>query len=173
MNEVQRIIKYCAIAFAIILSVTIISAIARVAFSVAHAVSGGSMEIGRWSKKTIDVSKTFTGVESLDVDNSTGELKIKTGEEFKVEANNVSEYFETRVSNGKLIIKDRGIGIHFRWFHVDGSRNPKSKITLYIPEGFKAAEARIGTGAGNVSVENLQADKLFINAGLRFLFSDR
>lgn len=53
MNEVQRAIKYCAIAFAIILTVTIISAIASAAFTVVRAVSGGTMETGRWNKKTI------------------------------------------------------------------------------------------------------------------------
>lgn len=163
MSSFQRTIKYIAIAFAILLAVGIISGIANAAFSIVSAISGDAIFDDNNSK---DFTKTFTDVKSLDINNSTGKLNIKTGDEFKVEAVNVSSDFEAKVTgNGTLSISDENHYFEFLWFHIGGFNHPNSIITLYLPADFVAEDAKISSGAGSVSVESLHADELDISAG--------
>lgn len=165
MTSFQKVIKYCAIAFAILLAVGIISGMASAAFAVVSAVSG-NFGYSFHSEKTIDVSESFTDVKSLDIDNSTGNLKIMTGDTFKVEAEKVSENFEANVSsNGVLHISENESDFEFFGFNFDGFDSPNSKITLYLPSDFAAEEAKIDTGAGTVTIEGLHSDYLYISAG--------
>ena len=167
MSSFQKTIKYCAIAFAVLLGVGIISGIANAVFAVVSLVSGGGfISHNNNNEKTINFSKTYSDVRSLDLDNATGELKIRIGETFKVEAENVSESFEAKVSsNGELIITENKNKIDFLWFQFDGLNSPNSKITVYLPADFVAEEAKINTGAGTVSVEGLRTEYLMISAG--------
>jgi hypothetical protein len=175
MSSFQKVIKYCAIAFAILLGIGIISGIANAAFAIVSVVSGVSNHNNfnfnfnnnnSKNEKTIDFSETYSDVTSLDLDNATGELKIRIGDTFKVEAENVSENFEAKVnSNGKLTIRENRNKIEFFWFQFDGFNSPNSKITVYLPVDFVAEEAKINTGAGTVSVEGLKAEYLLISAG--------
>ncbi len=165
MSSTQRVIKYCATAFAVLLAVGIITSIAGLAFSVISVVSGGEISIGGWNGKTIDVSESFEDVKSLDIDNATGTLNIKIGETFKVDAENVSEKFEAKVnSSGKLTISEKSKH-GFLWFDFDGISSPNSKITVYLPADFVAKDVKIDTGAGNVTIEGLKSDTLLISAG--------
>lgn len=175
MNSFQRIIKYCAIALAIVLAIGIISAIVNLVLGLVNLSSGRAFQGNIFTfhhryeaeeVKTIDFTDTFTDVRSLNIDNSTGELKIKVGDTFKVEAENVLEGFKARVNgNGELTINDNDSGISFFSFHFRGINNPNSKITVYLPEGFVAEEARISTGAGTVTIDELNAEYLSISAG--------
>lgn len=171
MSDGQKVIKYCAIAFAILLAVGIISAIAELAFDVVDAVSGEvswNEDYKGWNKKekTMNFSQNFTNVESIDIENSAGKLVIRTGEQFRVEATNVSEHFKAEVNgSGELNISDNNKGINIPWLHIKGFNGRNSTITLYVPAQFIAKKARIDTGAGNVSVEGLNADYLYISAG--------
>jgi hypothetical protein len=163
MTNFQRTIKYIAIAFAILLAVGIVSGIANAAFSIVSGISGGAIFS---EKDSVDFSKSFTEVKSLDIDNSTGKLTIKAGNEFKVEAENVSSGFDARVTgNGTLKITDDNRFFQFLWFHIGSFNNPDSKITLYLPADFVSEDAKIESGAGSVSVESLQSEKLDISAG--------
>lgn len=168
MNSFQRVIKYCATAFAIILAVAIISSIANLVFSIAS--------FGRWrftpenrnrdNNVNVDFDETFTDVTSLDIQNISGTLRIKTGDSIRVEATDVSDDFTAKVTkNGELVISEDEDGIHFFGFHFSGFGSPNSKITLYLPNDFMADEVKIDTGAGDVTLENLQTDYLYISAG--------
>lgn len=163
MSNFQRTIKYIAIAFAVVLAVGIVSGIANAAFAIVSAISGN----GRYdSRSSVDFSETYTDVESLNISNSTGKLTIKTGDEFKIEAENVSSDFEAKVTgNGTLSISDDNHFFRFLWFHIGGFNNPDSRITLYIPADFTAKDAKIDSGAGSVSIESLRADYLEVSAG--------
>jgi DUF4097 and DUF4098 domain-containing protein YvlB len=164
MSSFQKVIKYCAIAFAIMISIGIISGIASAAFALVSVVSGDAFS--RDKENTIDFSETYEDVKSLDIENATGELKIKIGETFKIEAQNVSESFEAKVDgNGELTIRENNNKINFFWFNINGFDNINSKITLYLPANFIAEEAKISTGAGSLTMEGLKSEYLFISAG--------
>lgn len=164
MNSFQRVIKYCAIAFAVVLAVGIISAIASAIFAVASAVTGAGFSVNE-DKKLLDYEKDFTNVTSLNINHYTGELKIKTGDTFRVEASNVPEDFTTRVrGDGTLDIYESRNSFHFLWFNFNHN-SWNSKITVYLPENFIAESAKIDSGAGKVDISALHADKLTISGG--------
>jgi len=164
MSSFQKTIKYIAIAFAIFLAIVIIAGIANLAIAIVTGVTGG-MDL-RSEKEAIDVQNTFTDVSSLDITNNTGKLFIKTGSEFKVEAENVSENFVARVRNdGTLEVNDDESGFNFLWFTFHGFHNPNSKVTVYLPEDFVAEEAVIESGAGSITLEGLHSDYFELSAG--------
>ncbi len=183
MNSLQRVIKYCAIALAVILAVGIISAIVNLIFGIV-SFSSGRVVVGnhvntrshtskeKWD--TIDFDQTFSDVKSLRINNSTGELKIETGDTFRVEAKDVLEGFEAEVkSNGELCVTDNESDIRFFGFHMNGINNPNSKITIYVPENFYAEEVSIESGAGTVSIDQLNTDYLYISAGAGNINADK
>jgi DUF4097 and DUF4098 domain-containing protein YvlB len=164
MTTFQRTIKYCAVAFAIFLTVIIVGGIVNAVQAFLSCTSGG---ITGNTMKKVDFSKEFTNVDSLDIDISYGSLIIAKGTAFKVEAENVTDDFKAKVSGGgKLSILQEGKASHFWGFHF-GTRqkNEKSKITVYIPEDFTAHDTKIDTGAGKMTIEQLHTKKLFISSG--------
>lgn len=169
MNSFQRVIKYCAIAFAVVLAVGIISGIASAVFAVVSVVSGvgHSVRNDNYYNKDdlIDFTQEYTDVRSLEIERATGELYIKTGDTFRVEAENVPEDFKAEVtSNGTLKVYGNG-RINFLWFNFGHGRKFNSKVTIYIPENFVAEDAEIECGAGNVRIDALRAEDLTISAG--------
>jgi DUF4097 and DUF4098 domain-containing protein YvlB len=177
MNSFQRLIKYCAIAFAILLAIGIISFMVNVALTVVSFASGNGFHSGRISRKnsieftskdidTIDFDETFTGVTGLDIDNSAGNLEIVAGDSFRVEGTNVFEGFEAKKNdNGTLVVSDNESGFHFFGIRFNGFNSPNSKITVTVPADFVAEEVRIETGAGTVTLEELTTEYLYISAG--------
>lgn len=163
MSGFQKTMKYIAIAFAVFLAVMIVAGIANLTFAIASAVTGDG--IGDNDGKTIDFTDTFTGVDRLDIENSTGKLIIKQGNELRIEAENVNEGFKAEVNDGTLTISDDDSRYEFFWFHFNGFNNPNSKITIYLPEDFIADEAYIDSGAGTVSIDGLFAKTLVVSAG--------
>ncbi len=175
MNSLQRVIKYCAIALAVILAIGIISAVVNLVFGIVSFSSGRTITRTHFTDKhvfseedwdTVDFDESFSDVKSLNIDNSTGELRIKTGDTFRVEAENVLDGFEAEVkSNGELCVTDNESGFRFFGFHFNGINNPNSKITVYVPANFLAEEVKIESGAGSVSIDSLNTDYLYLSAG--------
>ncbi len=171
MSSTQKTIKYCAMTFAILLAVGIISAMANIAFTIANGFSGTSDGLRFTDSKnernfSADYDKSFKGVSSLNVENALGNLKICVGEDFRVVANHVSKKFSADVSgDGTLTIKDKGNDFNFLWFNFNGLTNPRSDIIVYVPSNFISKESIISTGAGNTIIEGLKSDYLFIEAG--------
>jgi DUF4097 and DUF4098 domain-containing protein YvlB len=162
MSSFQRVIKYVAIAFAVLLAVGIISGIASAAINIISAVTGKSF-FG-YNEKRIDFSSDFIGVESLDISNSAGNMYIVVGDTFRVEAENVLDSFQAEVTgNGTLTVSEDDKA--FQWFNFLNFGNHKSKITVYLPEDFVADKAYINTGAGDLQIDKLNSEDLAINAG--------
>lgn len=163
MNTFQRTIKYIAIAFAVLLAVGIISAIASLVVNVVSAVTGRAF-FGK--RDTIDFSRDFENVRSLDIDNEFGDMSIKVGNTFRVEAEEVIKGFHAEVeSDGTLTIDEENNHFSFLWFDFHGFGNFKSKVTVYIPEDFAAEKVELESGMGNMTIDALNAEYLDINAG--------
>ena len=175
MNSLQRVVKYCAIALAVILAIGIISAVANLVFGIVSFSSGRVVNrhhinarnvSSRDDWETVDFDETFTDVRSLNIDNSTGEVRIKIGDTFRVEAQNVLKGFEAKVQgDGELYVTDNESRFHFFGFNFNGINNPNSKITIYIPESFAAEEVKVNSGAGTVTIDQLNTDYLYVSAG--------
>lgn len=165
MNTMQKVIKYAAITFAIILTVGILTGIVGTVSGVVSIFDGEEGD-------RIDYSKDFEDVEELDISNGLGNLKVKIGSGFRVEASNVSNDFNVKVVNGTLVIDESDFIRRFLWFDFGVSRN-KSYITVYVPEDFNARRIKIASGAGEVTLEDITTRHLIIDAGVGDIYGRR
>lgn len=151
MTTSQKVIKYCAIAFAIFLIVTIISVILSLIYGLASAL--GLKKETTNETGIINLEGDLTAY--LDVDVAYSNLNIKIGKEFLAQTNN--ENIQCKQDRNELKIKEKNL----KWFAKDS----ESDLTIYIPEDLKLKEVKINTGAGKVNIESLIAQKLRLNLG--------
>lgn len=168
MNEVQKIIKYAAMGFAIFLAVMIITGITTGILAltgVISAVTNGTEVTG--SNETTDFEEEFENVRSLQITNGIGELSVVkgTGEKVRVTATDVEKTFKATVVSGdelKISTKTNFWNI-FNW----GTKiHSKPRITVYLPEGFEGRNVIVDAGAGNIKIEDLNCERLELNAGV-------
>lgn len=159
MNELQKVIKYFAMAFAAFLAFTIVSGIVTALFAVT-----GLFSISSSTSTKVDGTYNYSNVQSIDIDHSLGKLIIKTGDsdEVIVETTNVTNDFNIKLKdNGELYIQDGKNS-----FNIFGDGVSKNrKIVVYLPEDFVAENISIDAGAGDIELENLTTKKLVLNAG--------
>ena len=162
MNTFQKVIKYLAIAFAIFLTIGILTGIV--------SIVSGVFGVFSWEEENrMDFSMDYSGIEQLDIKHKVGTLNIKNGSGFRVEATNVTDDFKAEVVNKTLVIEEpdsmrKFLGLDF------GISNKKSIITVYVPEEFIADRIKIESGVGEVNIENLSTERLIIKAGVGDLY---
>ena len=147
MTKAQKIIKYCAITFAILLIAAIFSGIVGVVSSIFSAFRKTDGVVG----ETVTHELTdLESVKNLDISVGAAALEIKNGEVFSVESNH--KYLKATVKNGTLLIED---DTPSRINGADGAL-----IVLTVPEEFTFDRVEIETGAGRLTVQSLCAQKL-------------
>lgn len=149
MTTGQKIIKYMAVAFALFLSISILSGICSAIFTVTGLMGGTATG----DMKGYVIEGDFT---DLKIDVSVAELEIKTADEWKFETN--SKYIELKEENGKLEIRENRPSFVLR----PGG----SKAILTIPEDTVLEYADIDTGVGEVTIDGLSADVLVMDIGI-------
>lgn len=111
-------------------------------------------------KNLTDMSQTYSGVESLNINLAASEVEVKIGNDFKIEANNISnDTFKSYVQNGKWYIEDKMTSKIFNF------NNYNSKIIIYVPESFSAKELKINLGAGKLVADKLSGITTDIDVG--------
>lgn len=148
MTTFQRIIKYCAIAFAIFLIISIIGGI----FEAIGMFSGvfGNKSVGNMKTHTISQS-----IENLDIELSAVELKIISGDRFSVESNH--KYLVVKNDDKTLEISESKVPF--------GTSTKGVTVVLTVPEGFVFEDASIETGAGELDITSLSAKTLNLDLG--------
>lgn len=150
MTQLQRIIKYAAMAFAIFLTVSIVGSILSgialfTGIQLAKDKSDGDMP-GTTYESTI---------EKLDIDVAGVDLTIKVGESFSVETDN--ENIMQKEKNGKLKITEK----KQNWLgtEVEGT------LVIIIPEDTILKDVEIDAGAGKVEMSDLTTQNLDLTLG--------
>ena len=149
MTSLQKIIKYCAIAFALFLAVSIIGGIVSAVSSLTF-LSGRKQDVG--DMKTYDISES---VDDLEIDLTAAQLEIVAGDKFSLESNH--RYLKVDTVSGQLTIKETR---QFVGFHSE-----EAQVILTIPEDYSFKKAVIATGAGTVRMDALSAEKLTLDLG--------
>ena len=149
MTTGQSVIRYCAIALAVLLSVTII---ASVVLSIAGVFSllGGKGGIGEM--KTYEIGEE---VKSLDINIGAAELKIVAGGEFRVESN--IEKLTVSCRNGVLKISEKR--------RLSLSYDGKAVLKVCIPEGTVFEKLSLDAGAGTVDIDSVSAETVKLDLG--------
>lgn len=150
MTGFQKVIKYCAIAFALFLIISIISGIVGAVGALVYWTKGDADAVG--SMHSYEVSNQ---VQNLDLEISAAELKIVSGDHFQVDSNH--NYLSVKEENGTLRISEKKV--------FTGVSGKGVQVVVTVPEGFVFDEASIETGAGKVSINTLSADELTMELG--------
>ena len=152
MTQTQKIIKYCAIAFAILLIVAIFSGIVGVVSSIVSAFRKGSDIVGE--NVPYELSD-LESVKNLEVSIGAAALEIKNGEAFSVESNH--KYLKVKVKNGTLVIEDDTPSFL--------KNREGAQVILTVPSDFSFDRVEFETGAGSLTAESLCAKKLRMELG--------
>lgn len=150
MTNVQKVIKYCAIAFAVLLIVGIISTVVKgLAFLV--NVFGDDEPISVADLKDYKIKD----ISELYIDIEVSDIEVVSGEEFSLNSNH--EYLKLSQSSGKLSITET----RDSW-ELFGE---KYKVMLTIPENVTLKSVTVEAGAGKVLLENFKTEDLILELG--------
>lgn len=150
MNQIQKVIKYLAIAFALFLTFSIISGIMYGVMSIGNLFDDG--QVVTEQLKSLEISEDTL---VLDIDVTSSNITIKVGDTFKVETNNKN--ITSKQDNNKLYIKEK----KHNWF----SSSKNTELVVSIPSDFIFDEVAIESGTGKVSIETLSTKKLDLDLG--------
>lgn len=147
MSEVQKVIKYGAIALAVFIIVNIFSFIIYLVSSIVDFGDNGEVT---------NFEETYENVDTIKIDVSSTKLNIKQGDTFKVTASNVDDKFNAKLANGTLKIEEKS-----RLFF---SNKNTSEVTVYIPN-VNLDLIDIDAGAGSIIIENVNASDFDLDQG--------
>lgn len=151
MTSTQRVIKYLAIALAVM-----------IIFSIASGAMGAvTVLTGLFSSETVDLQQTGDFLEgsigaevtSIDIEVNSVSVWIKKGDSFKFETNN--ESIKSKITKEKLSITQKSVN----FFDSDGNNS----LIIYIPEDVVLEKLTLSSAAGNVRAEGITADKMNID----------
>lgn len=149
MTTFQKIIKYLAMAFAIFLSISIITGICSALFTVAN-LFGTNKEEG------IVINQAIGGdFSSISINLSAAELEIKTGDDFALQTNH--KYLKCEEKDDILKISET------RTLFASHPRG--MKVILTIPQNKIFDYVDIRAGAGSVTIDELLSNMLDIDLG--------
>lgn len=160
MTSTQKIIKYAAICLALFIVISIIGSIVAAVFGIFGFTN--IFKHGNRQSASETFYNTFSDVKSLDITLDTADFNIVTGNEFKVEAENVTKSFICRQDGDTLVIDENEGGFNFFGF-ID---HTNSKITVYVPEGYDFDDVELHNGVGNTNVNSLEAKSLTLKLGV-------
>jgi len=158
MTYWQKVIKYCALAFALFIIVTI---------------AGGLMSAGRFisyffedtanrkvgDMKTHDISND---IDELEIELGAVSLEIRTGGSYRVETN--YENIIIKEKDKKLKIEEE-----YSWLALGSN----AVVIVYIPENKTLEEVELNTGAGKVSIGSLNTETLKMDFGAGRIIADK
>ena len=157
MTAFQKIIKYLALAFAIFLSISIISGICGAIFSISMFFGGNESD-----EMTSEYS-VVNDVASLSVNISAAELEINTGDKFAVETNH--KYLKCEEKDDILKISETR--------PLFASHSKGMKVILTIPKERIFDYVDVRAGAGTVTIDELSSNMLNIELGAGKLTAQR
>lgn len=163
MTQLQKVIKYLAIAFGIYLSVSIIGMIVfglTVIFGISTGIDIYEKNKEKISEITTNEYVYYQELENIDIDLSKCSLEIKKGEILKVEYDKNQTDLKCDFNGKELKISDNLVRTN--WFDFS---NIQSKVIIYLPETIKLKKTDIDLGAADTSIETLKCDNIKINTG--------
>lgn len=154
MTTAQKVIKYLAIAFAIFLIVNIVSGILWGIFGFTF-IFGLNTENQVITEEMSTTNFEYENINILDIDIAFSSLKIRNGEEFKIETNNTN--INCSQNNDIIHIDEK----RHKWF----KRNNVGDLIIYIPKDLEFEKIKINTGAGKIDIEKITTKRLSLEIG--------
>lgn len=156
-------------AFAVFLSVIIFGSVMTALLGVAGVVSGvdGNGFYGNENRINLSESYSLAEIQELNIERisieASEEIVIKPGAELSIEAENVTDNYKIRCSNGTL--RFYSTKARFYFFRIFGNWSERGKVTVTVPEGYTPKEVKVYSGSGRVRIENLNTEQLTVDSG--------
>lgn len=164
MSEIQKVIKYLAIALAIFLSINIIGGIITAIFiglnifDVTLGLRNTTMSKDKIEKNQEVVSiQNEEEIENLKIEIGYSKLTIKEATELKVETTN-SEILEVKKTGETLVIKDNKAWNLF-------NQQEQNEVIITLPNNILLEKVKINAGSGELNISDLQTKNLDFNVG--------
>lgn len=173
MTTTQKVIKYCAFAFALVLSLSIIGSIAAASFGILLHID--ALKLDSVSKNRVNMEETFPDAAQAKIlllNNSGGELILRTADTdvISVQAENVLDTFVITLEGDTLFIgyPDTEISvfrINFDFLDLIDTLTDDEKITVTLPEELVFTQALVDNGSGKMELNGLSAEELYLDNG--------
>ncbi len=150
MTGLQKIIKYCAIALAVSIILSVFFGVLKAFRITDFVLDWTSTEKGELSD--LDTASDF---DILKINVISTDLIIKNGEKFSVETDN--EYIESELKSGKFIISEKKHNV------LEASQ--KTTLTIIVPKDYQYKRIDIDTGAGEFKAEKLTGEYVDLSVG--------
>lgn len=153
MTAFQKVIKYFAIALAVMIIFSIASGAMGALTIVSNIFSGDEVELqqtGSFLEGDID-----TNVDTIDIEVNSVSVWIKSGDKFKFETNN--ESIKSKITKEKLTVTQKSLN----FLDSDGNNS----LIIYIPKDLKLQKLTVSSAAGNVFLDGISLEKVKLDLG--------
>ncbi len=154
MSGIQKIIKYCALAFAFSLIVLIISSILLGINSLSNAFISNDNKENTDNKDVVDLNVPVLNIYELDIDLKASNLTIKEGNNLKAETTNKN--IKVTQKGNTLTIKEKNNSL---------LKNNGGNLTIHVPKDYIFNKVDIEMGAGNLDIFDLTSRELELDLG--------
>lgn len=162
MTEMQKIIKYCALALAIFLIFIIVTTITNVGYNILEKTDLINNSNSKLLKNNIVISNNESEIREIDIDIKSSNIILKTAKNFKVETNNKDIKYS--YEDGKVLIKQNNVN---KWYL---NKNNNSKLIFYIPSEISLEKINLNNNVGDVKIDFEKISNLNIDLDVGDIF---
>lgn len=152
MSQLQKIIKYLALTFAIFLIFSIISGINKVFITISNFYDDKDPEKILAEMKVISINDTPA---VLNIDIETSDIIITSGETFSIETSN--KYIECKEKGNVVYLNEPKQS----WF----TNNEQAKLIIHVPSKMVLEKLEIEGGIGEIKLDSLTINDLNLDLG--------
>lgn len=153
-SKTHELINRLAKVFAFVIIISVISGIIK---CVVGGVSGVVAHFNENNKSVTEITKPVDiplGTTELELNLQAIDVNIKNGDEFAYSTNN--GYIDVSTSEGKIYILERKHNL---------SKTEKTTIDIVLPVDAPFSEIKLDSGAGNINIESLYANRVDFDLG--------
>lgn len=154
MNGAQKTIKILAICLGIIIIINIFSGI----FYGLSFITNINLNT---QEKTKNFEETYQNIEEIKIDGIISNITIKSGNVFKVTAQNVGTKFSSNIEHNTLKIEENQ--------NIFPKNNWEGNIIITVPKDTLLNKLSIDTGASQVTIQDIYANILDMDNGAGIL----
>jgi len=156
MTSTQKLIKYCALAFAAFLIAIIIGGIARAVLGIGEAIFGESAKMDKYVYLVEESNLSKLDSPKLIIETKATNIKIIKGGTFSVQTNNKNiNYYP---GDEEIKIKDKSKN----GFNLG---SVSTELIIEIPKAHTFDKISIESGAGKININEVEIPKLEIELG--------
>ena len=161
MTATQKVIKYCAFAFAVLLIAAIIGGIIKGAYYLGEAIFGESPKMDKYVYLIEEADPVKYESKKLIIEANATNIKIVSGTAFSVRTNNKNiNYYP---NDEEIVIKEK----NKKGFNL-GSVD--TELIIEIPSIHRFEKIEVEAGAGKINIQDLKVDKLELEQGAGSLY---